>query len=534
MAAVSFEPNARGNGRATSRQVSKARRPPRPRLSVVFLSAVLAGFLVGCGSVTPTPPAPTPLAPTPSPTPGSTPTEPPVDPVAWSDCGNGFQCGTILAPTDYAHPAKGNVRLSLIRLAAADPAHRIGSLVVNPGGPGASGVDFVRDGARDLFAAEILSRFDIVGFDPRGVNGSSEVRCIDNLDHVFAADSTPDNAAETRALLSLAREFDDGCQQRAGDLLPYIGTESVARDLDRIRQAIGDAKLTYVGFSYGTLIGAMYAQLFPHNIRALVLDGALDPTLDEQALRRGQAIGFETAFNHFLADCAKRSSCVFNNGGHPGAALDALMTRIEAHPLPSIRVTDSRLVGPTYAWSAVIGSLYSKESWPVLAAALRLAQEGDGGLLLLIADPLNGRDRNGGYSNLVDANTAVNCLDFPAPRDPEAYAAFAAALTKKAPRFGAVLGWSDIDCAYWPVPPDRVPAPIHAPGAPPIVVIGSTFDPATPYQWAVALSKELQSGVLITRRGEGHTGYDASSCVLKAVDAYLLKLTTPKPGLTCS
>lgn len=491
----------------------------------VILLASIA--FAACGSVSPTQPPPTPV-----PT-SSRQGELPVNAVVWSDCGGGFQCGSILAPIDYANPSSGSLRVALIRLAATDPAHRIGSLVVNPGGPGASGVDFVRDDATAVFPKEILSRFDIIGFDPRGVNGSSEVRCIDNLDHVFAADFTPDNSTETRQLLAIAKEFDDGCEQHAPDLLPHLGTESVARDLDRIREAIGDETLSYVGFSYGTLIGAMYAQLFPTHVRALVLDGALDPALDEQGLRAGQAVGFETALNHFLADCAKRKTCAFYNGGKPGAAFDALMKRIEAHPLPSIRITDERLVGPTLAWSAVIGALYSKSAWPALATTLAFAQAGDGALMLLIADPLNGRDRNGGYSNLVDANTAVNCLDFPAPRDPAAYAAFATKLTKTAPRFGAILGWTDIDCAFWPVEPDRVPAPIHAPGAPPIVVVGSTGDPATPYQWAVSLAKELDSGILITRRGEGHTGYSDSTCVQKAVDQYLLTLARPKDGLTC-
>ncbi len=506
-------------------------------------------LVVGACSPAPSPtasgaapsPAPSdPVGPTAGPTdsgqPGSTspPTQPPVTPARWADCGKGFQCASILAPRDYADPGGPSVRLALVRLPASDRTERIGSLVVNPGGPGASGIDFVREGAETTFSKEIRSRFDIVGFDPRGVNASSPVRCVDDLDHFLALDAMPDDAAELATLVNGAKEFTAGCERRNADLLPFLGTENVARDLDRIRQAIGDEKLTYVGFSYGTLIGAMYADRFPDRVRALVLDGALDPTLDLVGFRSGQAVGFEKAFDRFLAWCAGDRSCLFHGGGKPGPAFDALMRRIEKEPLRAIRARDRRRVGPTYAWSAVAGALYVREAWPALAGALALAELGDGSLFLLLADPYNGRRPHGGYSNLIDANTAVVCLDFPGPRAVEPYEKLATTLARMAPRFGSLLAYTDVDCAFWPVAPDRVPAPITAPGAPPVVVVGTTGDPATPYDWAVALADQLDSGVLVTFKGEGHTAYAQSTCVDKAVNAYLLKLAVPKDGLICA
>jgi pimeloyl-ACP methyl ester carboxylesterase len=506
--------------------------------------ATVAVMIWGCGTAPSLPPASTssaglgsPAPSQPSSQPGSASPAAPVPvarPVTWSDCGSGFECGQLLVPRDYAAAGGPALVISLIRLPALDRARRIGSLVVNPGGPGGSGTDFVRRSAERLFDDAVRRRFDIVGFDPRGVNRSSEVRCVDDLDHFLASDPTPDTPAELATLLDGERTFAEGCQRRNGDLLPYLGTENVARDLDMLRAALGDAKLSYIGFSYGTLIGALYAQLFPDRIRALVLDGAVDPALDQAGLSEGQALGFEGALRRFLADCAGDRSCVFRHGGKPGPAFDALMRRIEAKPLPAIRFRDARLVGPSYAWSGVVASLYARGSWPILAVGLTLAEAGDGSMFLLLADPLNGRNSDGGYSNLIDAHRAVACVDFPAPRDPAVYQARATAWTRKAPHFGALLAFSDVGCAFWPIPPTRKPAPVSAPGAPPLVVIGTTGDPATPYAWSVALSRQLSSSILVTRRGEGHTGYAYSACVQKAANAYLVALTVPRSGLTCT
>ena len=347
------------------------------------------------------------------------------------------------------------------------------------------------------------------------MNSSTAVRCIDNLDEQAALDPIPDDAAELKALVDSARAYADACATHNAATLPYLSTDSVARDLDAIRSAVGDAQLTYLGFSYGTLIGSLYADLFPDHIRAMALDGAIDPALDLEQFRFGQAKGFEGALTSFLDDCAARPSCPFHENGKTVQAFDRLMASIDAKPLPALRTGDARLVGPGIAWYSVLASLYSRQSWGTLAEALAQAKLGDGSLMLLIADPYRGRKPNGSYSNEQDAYTANTCLDFKAPTDLAAYTAWAKELHASAPHFADLIAYNDLPCAFWPVPAERTPAPVHAKGAPPIVVVGSTGDPATPYPWAVSLSKELSSGVLITRKGEGHTGYLASVPAVK-------------------
>ena len=519
-----------------------ASRPRHPRSALGALAISAALLATACASPTrPTPAAPAQppasvavLAPSSSPSPTPVPTLPPQPPVAWSDCGDGFQCGIVDVPRDYADPTGPTMRLSLVRLPATDPAHRIGSLVVNPGGPGESGIDFVRQGAAAIFPPGILARFDIVGFDPRGVGASTPIRCVTNLDHFIPEDATADTPAELANLLDGAKAFAQQCGQRNASLLPYLSTEDVARDLDQIRAALGDATLTYLGFSYGTLIGEDYASLFPTHVRALALDGVVDPSLGEATFREDQAVAFEGALDRFLADCAAHPSCAFYSGGRPGPAFDALMRQIDRHPVPTPRLTGRESVGPTQAWEAITQSLYAQAAWPVLAGALAQARAGDGSLLLLLGDPLRGRNPDGSYSNLVDAYYAVTCLDWPAPRDPAAYSAMATRFTAVAPRVGRLLAFNDVECAYWPTPPDRVPAPVTAPGAPPIVLVGSTGDPATPHAWAQDVARQLPSAVLVTRVGEGHTGYLVSACARDAVDAYLLYRTVPRAGLRCT
>ena len=457
----------------------------------------------------------------------------PVTPAHWSDCGSGFLCAEIRVPRDYSAPSGGYLNISILELPATDPKGRIGSLFVNPGGPGASGVEFVRDGA-GLFPAALRKRFDIVGFDPRGVNSSTAIRCIDNLDPQADLDPSPDTPAELKALVDSARDYARQCAKRNDATLPYLSTDAVARDLDVIRAAVGDERLTYLGFSYGTLIGSIYADLFPTHIRAMALDGAIDPALDLEQFRFGQAKGFEKALQGFFEDCAARTSCDFHENGRTAHAFNSLMASIDAKPLRATLLEDPRLVGPGIAWYSVLAALYDRESWSTLARTLALAKDGDGSLMLLIADPFRGRKPNGSYSNLQDAYTANTCLDFQAPTDVTVYTAWARKLQASAPHFAELIAYNDLVCAFWPIPAERTPAAVRAEGAPPIVVVGSTGDPATPYAWAVALSKELDSGVLVTRKGEGHTGYHASSCVQGAIDAYLVDLKVPKNGLICN
>jgi hypothetical protein len=265
----------------------------------------------------------------------------------------------------------------------------------------------------------------------------------------------------------------------------------------------------------------------------MVLDGAVDPSLDLEAFRAGQAKAFETALGHFFRDCSRRRACPFHEGGNTRRAFDRLMRKIDAKPLPTLQAADRRSVGPGLAWSAVLGAMYSPYSWDSLAASLALAKRGDGSWLLLISDPFRGRKENGAYSNQIDAYFSNVCLDYEAPTKVDAFTGWARSFQGDAPHFAKQIGYNDLSCAYWSVPSQRTPAKVSAEGAPPIVVIGTTGDPATPYPWAKALAKQLDSGTLITYEGEGHTAYLASSCVERAANAYLVDLRKPKDGLTC-
>jgi pimeloyl-ACP methyl ester carboxylesterase len=520
---------------------STAARRSRARSRLAFL-AMAALVLAGCQSgPTPSKPPTTTTQPVASPgasaaasgdptVPGASLSLPPATKAVWNDCGKGFQCATIRVPRDYHDLTQGSLDLSLIRLPASDRKHRIGSLVVNPGGPGGSGVDLVRD-SYTAFSTELRKRFDLVGFDPRGVNSSSAVRCIENLDPQADLDPSPDNAEELDALVSDAHTYADACAQRNEHLLPYLSTDAVVDDLDRIRASLGDDKLTYFGFSYGTLIGSMYADKYPDHIRALVLDGALDPSVSELGIRRGQAIAFEAELKRFFSWCSSHRSCAFYEGGHTERAYNQLMAKIEKKPLRIRRFAGRRRVGPGLAFSATLGAMYNRSSWPSLALALHWAKKGDGRLIVAISDPFRGRKPDGAYSNMSDAYFSNTCLDFPVSTL-AAYRALDQELRRVAPHFRAAA-YNDLPCLYWPVPPERKPAPASGAGAPPIVVVGSTRDPATPYAWSKALASQLQSGVLITRKGDGHTAYAVSSCIAKSVDAYLLELTVPKDGLVC-
>lgn len=453
---------------------------------------------------------------------------------SWKDCEDGFECTTVEVPLDYSKPSGDKLGISVIRLPAQDSSDRIGSLLTNPGGPGGSGVDFVRQVGR-AFGADLRNRFDIVGFDPRGVAGSDPVRCNTGaqLDDFFSTDASPDDEQETRALGTEGEEFAQNCETKAADKLPHVGTVNAARDMDVLRAALGDDKLTYYGASYGTYLGAFYAEQFPKNVRALVLDGAVDPTLSSTELLIEQAKGFETALRAFAEDCVA-NGCPF------GDSADAVVTRIgdllddiDKKPLTSTR--DDREVTESLAVMGIARSLYVKEYWPVLRQALTKAiNDSDGTILLGLADEMVDRKADGTYSNQTDANMAVNCVDKPTPQDLAAYGKAAAEAEKSAPRFGPFVVWGGVPCVYWPTQSAPEPKPLTANGADPILVIGTTRDPATPYKWSENLADQLSSGVLLTFEGDGHTAYlQGNACITNAVDDYLVTTDPPKNGTTC-
>jgi pimeloyl-ACP methyl ester carboxylesterase len=431
-------------------------------------------------------------------------------------------------PLAEGDPARGTVPLALTRLEAADPDNRIGSIVVNPGGPGASAVDYLQASWQAVLPV-VRQRFDLVAFDPRGVGRSSPVRCAGTaeLDRFFALDPTPDDAAELDALVRGNAAVSAGCVRGAGRLLGHLSTADAAADLDRVRAAVGDEELTYLGFSYGTALGAAYLDRFPDRVRAMVLDSALPPSLTWEELLTGQARGFDRALTAFLTDC-ERSSCELREQARVGsaAAYDRLAARLDATPLPG---DATRTVGPGELFLGTLAGLYDREGWPALAAALAAAERGDGGPLLALADSYVGRGPEG-YANVTEAGLTVNCSDRPWPDEPAAYVALAERLAREAPRFGEAVALAGLSCAGWPAGPADEPREVTGEGAAPVVVVGTTGDPATPYAWSVALAQSLDSGVLLTHRGEGHTVYDVDGppCVVEALDEYVLTLEVPE------
>ncbi len=453
--------------------------------------------------------------------------------VAWASCGGGFQCGAVKVPLDYAHPDADAINIALIRKPAIDRSNRIGSVLTNPGGPGASGVEFLRNEASSMSA--LNRRFDLIGFDPRGVGASAPVRCLDGPqeDAFNALDSVLDDPQEKDAVIQADKDFAAGCQRKSAKVLPFVDTASTARDMDLIRQAVGDEELTYLGFSYGTYLGQMYGHLFPTHVRALALDGVLDPTLSANDLLLAQIVGFEQNLQAFYADCRARKTggnpCRYGQSGDPQTKLNALMARLDVNPM---RV-GTRSLTRGLAVIGVLTPLYDESTWTLLDQALALADQNNGSLLLRFADIYLGRNGNGTYDNQTDANYAINCLDHPVPTDIAAYDALGPEFAKASSLFGPATQYSNLLCAYWPIKPKLEPGPLTANGAPPILLIGGTGDPATPYQWAQAVNKQIPNSVLLTRRGNGHTSYDASSCAHGLIDAYLINLTLPAQGTVC-
>ena len=508
------------------------RLPAALALSALALAACSGG---SSPKASPTSAAPTSVAPSASAPAATTATRSPEPsrPAAltWKDCGSGFQCSTLTVPLDPAKPSLGTVGIAITRHRAT--GDRIGTLLVNPGGPGASAVDFVKQ-TYSSYPSTLRQHFDLAAFDPRGVGHTAPVRCLSTsqLDAYFHLDPVPDDAQERTALSRGNAQLTAGCEKRSGRVLPYVGTTIVAQDMDRVRAALGDAKLTYLGYSYGTAIGASYLDQFPTHVRAMVLDGALDPTSTWDQLLAGQSKGFDVALNAFLANCEK-TGCAFRKAvkGDLTQAYDALAAKVEKDPLPG---DGSRTVGPGEFSLGVGAGLYSRNNgWPAIAQALADAVHGKGAYLLALNDSYLDRTPDG-YENVDEANFAVNCVDKPWPRTEQPYYDLAARIGKQYPRFGPAIALSGLGCATWPVPATGRPHAVTGAGSPPVVVIGTTRDPATPYMWAQSLAKQLQHGVLITHEGDGHTVFrnGAPNCILRPVDDYLVSLKVPAPS-TC-
>ena len=456
--------------------------------------------------------------------------------LAWSDCGPN-QCARLTVPIDYSHPDGATLKLAVLKVAAKSPAKRIGSLVVNPGGPGGSGVDYAKFGADSIVTKPVRAAYDIVGFDPRGVGSSSPIRCLSDreLDSFLGADPTPDDKTEEQQFADSAKAFADKCKANGGPLLGHVSTIEAAKDMDILRAALGEALLDYLGKSYGTFLGATYADLFPSKVGKFVLDGAIDPSLTSSQVNEGQAVGFETATRAYVQDCVDKGGCPLGDSLDSGMAkLREFLKTLDARPLP---LNDPYVRALTEGWGSlgVAAAMYQKELWSELTDALRDAFGGNAGALMKLADSYAYRTSQGTYDgNLMQVIYAVNCLDRSDSKDLAHYESEARSLSARAPTWGPFLAWSTVPCGYWPVSANNAPKKITAAGSGPIVVVGTTRDPATPYKWAQGLASELENGHLITFDGDGHTAYRRSnSCVDNAVDAYLLAGTVPLAGLKC-
>ena len=463
-------------------------------------------------------------------------TAPPIDPSSnpfgWKDLATatGVQTGSLRVPIDYRDPSKGTFDLFVARHLATKPSKRIGTLLVNPGGPGFGGSDFAVH-ADGVYSAALLERFDIIGWDPRGSGKSTPaIDCIDDYDRYFAStDITPDNEAERQQIIDLAKEFETNCAEKNAKILQYVGTNNSARDMDSIRRALGEEKISYFGFSYGSELGAAWTTLFPSTVRAAFLDGAADPTSDFLTSGLQQSAGFEKSINTFLKRCSAKKSCLLHNGGNAEKAFDDLMLSLDNTPIPSRpgRPTVTRGV----ALTAVAEAMYSETSWPELEKALADAIRGDGIGLLDLYDSYFQRQSDGTYDNSIEAFQTISCMDSAERLTVAQEDASAAKFIAVAPRFAPGTTGSYFCTFYPPTQDPRVT--ITGKGAGPVLVVGTTGDPATPLSSTENMAKALEQGVLLVVTADQHTGYSVNQCSTNAVDNYLLKLTVPAAGKRC-
>ncbi len=531
-----------------------------PRRSVALVAGSAATLLLaGCSGepgAAPTAtasPSTSSAAPTSSASPSATSSTPPAgqdDPrlatyysqqLAWAGCGGRFQCATLTVPVDYDQPAGATMHLSVVRLPTTEPG-RLGSIVLNPGGPGGSGVEYARSAAFPgaVLTAKVIRRYDVVGFDPRGVGKSDPVDCLTDAqtDEFMASDPTPDDAAEVSDWQRIAAGVGRGCASRAAGSYSHLDTVSAARDLDILRRALGDERLTYLGKSYGTYLGTTYAELFPGRVGRMVLDGVLPADLSLQQLSHDQAVGFEDALRRFVADCDGRRGCPLPDGVDAGVArIQQFVTGLDAAPLPA---QQGRPLTEALGLSAILSYLYAPPSdWAQLRSGLATAFAGDGGELLDMLDSRIQRRADGTYvDNANEVFYPVTCLDRPFATTPEQLQALATQWSADAPTFGRALAWGMLACSGWPASTGRTPVPLSGAAVPPLLLVTTRHDPATPYAWGERMAAQLPGSTLVQwTTGDGHTAYlseDRNRCVDDAVDTYLLTGTTTGPVVQCT
>lgn len=453
--------------------------------------------------------------------------------VDWENCGDSLECTTIKVPLDYGDPTGESIELSINRR-AADGASR--NLLVNPGGPGGSGLDMVESSVQTMFSDQLQKSYNVIGFDPRGVGESSPVTCQSD------AETDEGRQENLRAWLpedqeQIIEETEDyaaDCAANTGDLLGHVDTVSAAKDMDVIRAVLGDKQLDYLGFSYGTFLGATYADLFPQKVGRFVLDGAMDPKSQAADLTKAQAVGFEHEIEAWLAQCIDSEGCPFSGTVESAKVqLQQFFAQVENEPMVS---SDGRTVPIIDFVNGFILPLYDNSNWPYLTQAMASAvNDGDVDTILGFADLAADRQSAGTYaSNSSDAFTAINCLDRPMNAGEEAMGKEATELMRVAPTLGKYLSYGEIACDLWDHKPTGKAGALDAKGSNEILVVGTTSDPATPYQWSQSLAKQLDNATLLTYQGHGHTAYGRSNdCITNAVDGYLIDGKAPAPDTQC-
>ena len=451
----------------------------------------------------------------------------------WRQCTRGSrnQCADIEVPLDYTKP-ETSIRLPVLKVPARSADERRGSLVVNPGGPGGSGVQYAA-AAGQVFTQAVLQSYDVVGFDPRGVGEPDRVACLDDpaMETWLSMDDTPDTAAEEARWRDVLSGVGKACAKNSGSLVGHVSTLEAAADMDILRSVLGEQKLNYLGKSYGTLLGAAYAQEFPKSVGRMVLDGALPGPADDTSQAKTQAVGFETALDAFLADCVKQTCPLGSTKAAAHRQLTTLLRELDSKPLPTLL---GRKLTQQLGGTGLAQAMYSKAYWPQLRSVLDAALDGDGSGLLQLADAYGGRVQDSYRTSILIPNLAINCIDQGSDTSVSDIKRLLPSFRNASPTFGETVAWSGLACHDWPVRAQFPWVPLKAEGAAPIVVIGTTRDPATPLAWAKELASTLDSGVLLTRDGDGHTGYhEGNPCIDAAVDAYLLDGTVPSAGTVC-
>jgi pimeloyl-ACP methyl ester carboxylesterase len=461
----------------------------------------------------------------------------------WTSCGEPYECASAQVPLDWAHPGGEQIVIALIKHPAT--GDRIGSLLVNPGGPGGSGVELVGAGVEYAVDSAVAERYDVIGFDPRGVGQSTAVDCggSEGLDKFLygTVDGEIGSAEWIDGQQAKAKAFAQACEDGTGDLLAHVDTVTAARDLDIIRAAVGDKQLNFLGYSYGTELGTIYAGLYPKNVGRFVFDGPDNPWYGSSGGDDSQAASFDSALDSFLLSCLSNTPEAIGDGTCPFTgsfvqAKKAVTGLLDAAREDPIQNPDGRELNAATLATAISEPLYDATAWPELSAMFREVETGKSDAAFELADKYNARGTDGQYyDNLNEAYLAINCLEFGHSIDLKYDAMELKQLKKSAPILGAYVGYADLSCSGWSYGPTSFPDPIRATGAGPILLVGTTGDPATPYDGAKALAKQLDSGHFVTFNGEGHTAYNyGHACVDKAVDDYLISGIVPTTDPDCS